>query len=377
MFPTKDEITDILVKNIVGRDKAFDKLQNSWFTKHLIIALREALWAIILVAKDVYDSLSVRTAAGVNLDNKGYDFGIDRKAAVKAVHRVTLAKSAAVKLDTHIPDGFLLSTTPIGNNPPIKFKVVQGQELFIPVGKNVVEDVIVECTEYGVIGNVADGAINLVAQSGFDTVKNSRLYIAGAETEADVDYRERILQRKRQPARAGVPDDWKRWALEVEGVTAAKCYRCARGAGTADVVIWGENGEIPSEGLIEKCQKYFEDKYVPADLASGGILAVAPEAVEINISIVNAVLKKGYTKEMVVPILAEAFSRFFVSKRNAETISVVDCIVCARTAYDAMDSEKTPVIEDFVLSEPCRNIPITGRQSPLVGSITVEASADG
>ena len=37
MFPTKEELTEILVKNIMGEGKTFSDLQESWFTKHLII----------------------------------------------------------------------------------------------------------------------------------------------------------------------------------------------------------------------------------------------------------------------------------------------------------------------------------------------------
>ncbi len=54
MFPTKDQLTEILVKNIMGEGKTFDDLQDSWFTKHLIIALRECMWVLLLLIKTVY-----------------------------------------------------------------------------------------------------------------------------------------------------------------------------------------------------------------------------------------------------------------------------------------------------------------------------------
>lgn len=43
MWFTKDELTAILVENIVGEGKRFDDLQESWFTKHLIIASLKAI----------------------------------------------------------------------------------------------------------------------------------------------------------------------------------------------------------------------------------------------------------------------------------------------------------------------------------------------
>lgn len=372
MWPTKDELTAILVENIVGEGKRFDDLQESWFTKHLIIALREAIWVLILMAKMVYQNLTVRTATGSNLDDKGYDFGVDRKEAAKAVHTITLHKSTAVAYDLPIPDGFLLSTTPVGNNPPVKFVVISNQGLFIPKGEKSIANVLVECTQFGSIGNVSSNAINLVAQAGFDYVTDSKLYIAGTEQEADDLYRVRILERKRKPARAGVPSDWERWAKEVQGVSLAKCFRCARGAGTADIVIWGENGELPTEGLIEKCQSYFDERYIPADLSDGGILVVAPEAVTVDVSITNTKLKKGYTIETAIPIIQTAFTEYFKSGKLSTELTVVDCIVCIRTAFDNLDSEKSPIIEDFTLLSPNKNIPLTGKQCPIVGTVMIE-----
>lgn len=371
MFPTKDELTKTLVENIMGDGKRFEDLQESWFSKHLITAIREAMWVILLVIKAVYENLTVRKATGNILDDKGYDFGVDRKEAVKAIHTVTLHKATPVVFDTVVPDGFLLTTTPVGNKPPVKFQVVQGQGLLIPIGEKKIENVLVECLEFGEVGNVAQGAINLIAQAGFDSVTDSKLYLAGSETEQDEPYRQRILERKRKPARAGVPADWERWALEVKGVTKAKCFRCARGAGTADIIIWGNQGDAPEKGLIEACQNYLEKNYVPADLAQGGILVVAPELVSVDIVIEDVVLKEGYTKETAEEILQKAFLEYFRSDKTKEMVSVVDCIVCIRTAFDEEDAEKTSVIEDFVLQKPSKNILLTAKQSPVIGKMEV------
>lgn len=371
MFPTKDELTKALVENIMGDGKRFEDLQESWFSKHLITAIREAMWVILLVIKAVYENLTVRKATGNILDDKGYDFGVDRKEAVKAIHTVTLHKATPVVFDTVVPDGFLLTTTPVGNKLPVKFQVMQGQGLLIPIGEKKIENVLVECLEFGEVGNVAQGAINLIAQAGFDSVTDSKLYLAGSETEQDEPYRQRILERKRKPARAGVPADWERWALEVKGVTKAKCFRCARGAGTADIIIWGNQGDAPEKGLIEACQNYLEKNYVPADLAQGGILVVAPELVSVDIVIEDVVLKEGYTKETAEEILQKAFLEYFRSDKTKEMVSVVDCIVCIRTAFDEEDAEKTSVIEDFVLQKPSKNILLTAKQSPVIGKMEV------
>ena len=114
-----------------------------------------------------------------------------------------------------------------------------------------------------------------------------------------------------------------------------------------------------------------EKNYVPADLYNGGILVVAPELVTINIEIQKAVLKKGYTVEMAKEILQKAFLEYFRSEKTIEMVSVVDCIVCIRTAYDEKDTEKTAIVEDFVLASPCENIVLNAKQSPVIGNLEV------
>ena len=154
-----------------------------------------------------------------------------------------------------IPDGFLVTTTPIANGSPIKFTVVSGQNKVILAGSKTVDGVIVECSEYGLVGNVGDGEINLVAQAGIDRVTNSRIYSKGADAESDADYRERIWDKRRRPEKAGTPADWEGWAKEVSGVKRATCFRAARGPGTVDIMILGPDGSFPGQGLLDRSKK--------------------------------------------------------------------------------------------------------------------------
>ncbi len=50
----------------MGEGKTFSDLQESWFTKHLIIALRETMWVLLLLIKTVYENLTVIRATGQN-----------------------------------------------------------------------------------------------------------------------------------------------------------------------------------------------------------------------------------------------------------------------------------------------------------------------
>jgi uncharacterized phage protein gp47/JayE len=59
------------------------------------------------------------------------------------------------------------------------------------------------------------------------------------------------------PNRGGAKKDYVRWALSVAGVTSAICLPLARGPGTVDVLITGENG-IPDADTVNAVQKVID-----------------------------------------------------------------------------------------------------------------------
>ncbi|MGE5704136.1 MAG: baseplate J/gp47 family protein, partial [Clostridia bacterium] len=80
----------------------------------------------------------------------------------------------------------------------------------------------------------------------------------GMNLETDEDLRSRILYQKRNPEHGGTTSDYVRWALTVTGVTYAKSIDKARGIGSVDVVIGGNESQI--EQLIEQTQSFLDKK---------------------------------------------------------------------------------------------------------------------
>lgn len=68
----------------------------------------------------------------------------------------------------------------------------------------------------------------------------------------------RLLELIRRPPAGGNKYDFKRWALEVPGVTAAYVYPLRRGLGTVDTVIVANDG-IPSPAVIAAAQAHVDD----------------------------------------------------------------------------------------------------------------------
>jgi uncharacterized phage protein gp47/JayE len=351
MWPAKPEILENFVKNLTNSN-SIDDIPDSYLIKHMIYAMTEAAHDFVEIAKMVYHSHTALHAKGEQLNDIGFSFGVDRKLRTKARHRVILGRSNPVVMDTPVPENFLLTTTAAGGSP-VKFTVMPGQNKYIPEGRTEIT-VLVECEEYGEIGNVPDGAINLVAQAGFDSATQSQLYRKAVDDETDDEYRERILVRKRTPFRGGVPADYERWAIEVPGVSKAKAFRCPRGAGTVDVVIWGQNGDIPDEGLIAETQKRI-DSAAPADVPDGGVLICAPDEKSVNI-----IIKSADVPGDAIGLLRAEIEGYLASKEASLAITYVDLIVTI-----------SKVLKNFKLVEPAGNIQLNGREAAKLGELSV------
>ena len=81
----------------------------------------------------------------------------------------------------------------------------------------------------------------------------------GAEAEADVDLRSRLLARIRQPAQGGAASDYLTWALEVSGISRAWVYPQELGAGTVTVRVVSDaavGGLIPGAAKIAEVQAW-------------------------------------------------------------------------------------------------------------------------
>ncbi|HAT1513849.1 TPA: baseplate J/gp47 family protein [Morganella morganii] len=91
---------------------------------------------------------------------------------------------------------------------------------------------------------------------------NSRVLIrplkGGTEKETDAALLARYLDLIRRPPAGGNKYDYRRWALEVPGVTNAFVYPLRRGLGTVDVAIISADG-LPSQDIIDATQAHIDD----------------------------------------------------------------------------------------------------------------------
>lgn len=112
----------------------------------------------------------------------------------------------------------------------------------------------------GTAGNTSGvlSATLVSAPYGIDSLVIVEAMTGGTAQETDAALLARYLDLIRRPPAGGNKYDYRRWALEVDGVTGAFVYPLRRGLGTVDIAITSDNN-LPSEEIIKATQDYIDD----------------------------------------------------------------------------------------------------------------------
>ncbi|UKS30146.1 baseplate J/gp47 family protein [Paenibacillus sp. HWE-109] len=238
------------------------------------------------------------TTYGPYLDMETSTRGIYRKLAVKAAGSVRFGGTDG----TVIAAGTVLST---GGNSPI---------LFVTKAAGTIASgsvtVAAEAQVGGISGNVAAGAIALVFGnlSGVASVTNSASFAGGVNEETDAELLARFLEDVRKPATSGNANQYRKWALEVSGISDAKVYPIWAGAGTVKVVLLDGNKRAPTTGKVTEATTYI------ASQQPIGATATVVGATEVAINVVGTyTLKSGSTLAEARAQIAAALTAYLAS----------------------------------------------------------------
>ncbi|QLG90942.1 baseplate J/gp47 family protein [Pseudomonas yamanorum] len=175
--------------------------------------------------------------------------GVVRKDPVAATGKAALKGTAGVEL--------LLGAT---------LKHVITGELFTAkasakLGTDGATSVLVEAQAVGVALNDLTGALILTSPPlGMDANATFVGKTTGGEDQEKIEsLRARYLDIIQSPPAGGASYDYRRWALEVEGVADALVIPRRRGGGTVDIVITGTAG-TPSVEVITACLAHIQNQ---------------------------------------------------------------------------------------------------------------------
>lgn len=180
--------------------------------------------------------------------------------------------------------------------------------------------------------------------------------IGGTEAETNAELLARVLDVLRNPPAGGNKADWRRWAMNVDGVTAAYVFPLRRGLGTVDVCITSAGG-LPSAEILEAVRAYL-DEVRPTGandfLVLAPVLAPVPVAALVRLS--------GLTLAQAEVAITTALGAYFA------TLEPGDPAYLSRieTAISGV-----PGVVDRVVSTPAANVDMGAIQWARLGAVTV------
>jgi len=184
----------------------------------------------------------------------------------------------------------------------------------------------------------------------------------GVDIESDGQMLGRLLDLLRSPPAGGNAADYKRWALEVPGITAAFVFSLRRGNGTVDVLVLS-NGVAPSAPKIAEVQAYIDVRR-PVGLQGAAVTVFAPDFV--SVAITATLTLAGTTLGEASAIINAGLLAYFSALTPGETVY--------RSRIAAIISN-TPGVVDFVLTAPAANVAVTvssfGAEMGQLGAVTL------
>lgn len=231
--------------------------------------------------------------------------GIERKVATKSTTILTTTGT-----------GFSVSAgTIIGESEDgIQFATVKDI-----VSSTGMEEIEVECTVAGTIGNLPAGAIAKIPVSidGLSTIINEVDSIGGYDDETDDALRQRYYEDLRLPIVSGNKNHYRKWAKEITGVADAKVKSLWNGDNTVKTIILDEETLIPSDELIETVQNYIdplEQWGEGAGEAPCGAYCTVAKPIRKDVSISATIeIRTGYDFDTVKSNIEKSLHEYFKS----------------------------------------------------------------
>lgn len=220
-----------------------------------------------------------------------------------------------------------------------------------------------EAADRGEIGNAVDHtpATLQMAPIGTDAAVTVQSMRGGLAQETDAQLLARLLDLIRRPPAGGNRHDYRRWAMEVEGVSDAFVYPLRRGLGTVDVAIVSAGG-LPSQDTISRVKAHIEDQ---RPVTAKNCLVVAPDLRQVHLT-VHAKLH-GVTLEKAKADIAHVLASQFAGLTPGQP--------WVRSQAEALVSN-VPGVQDRTIASPVANVvPVVSAdviEWLRVGRVTVE-----
>ncbi|MBW4847937.1 MAG: baseplate J/gp47 family protein [Lachnospiraceae bacterium] len=198
--------------------------------------------------------------------------------------------------------------------------------------------------------------------SGLTKAELTELLLPGEAEETDKSLRERILTKLQKPSTGGNRYDYYNWAMECEGVGAAKVFPLANGPGTIKVVIADSNRAAAGADLVNLVTAHIEGiRPIGANVS-----VVSALEKEINVS-AGIKLKNGLNLGTVQNLFEEALTECL--QENAFDVSYISLAKIGNLLLN------TSGVEDFsnlLINGSAGNQELQDEEIAVPGTITLE-----
>ncbi len=298
----------------------------------------------------VLDQSFPQTAQGVYLDRHGAMRGLVRSPAVRSSGTLRFSVGMAPAADVPIPAGTVCMTA-----DEVRFRttadvVLRMGELFV--------DAPAEALVAGADGNAVSGSICFLTACpvAVTAVTNPGAFSGGSDSEEDAAFRARILESYQRLPNGANAAWYEETAMRFPGVTAAKAVGRARGIGTVDVYVTGENG-LPSAELLEGLRAELQEKReIAVDVQ---VKAPTLKAVDVDVAVLP---KEGADRAAVLANAEQTMAGFFSGRLLGSPVLLAE-LGCRLYALDG--------VENYRFSSPRADIPADHTVLPVLGTLSV------
>lgn len=293
-----------------------------------------------------------QTAEGEYLDRHARLRSLERKPALAAKGKVRFTAVEVSAAPREIPKGTVCMTGGM-----IRFETVAPAEL--PAGEQEVE-VDVQAVEAGSVGNVAAGAIIMmaVAPVGIATCSNPLPCAGGTDRESDRQLRERVLETFRRLPNGANAAYYEQEALSFPQVAAATVVPRPRGIGSVDVILATAEG-LPDEQLLKQLTEYFQQR---REIAVD-VQVKAPETTTVNLA-VRVKAREGKSGEQVLKQVEDTLHRWFGGHLLGQSVLLAQI----GSVIYSCDG-----VENYAIDQPAGDLVVNAGVLPVLGSLSVEA----
>ena len=224
------------------------------------------------------------TAVGQYLDRHAAERGLTRRQATKASGYVSFFPADAEHDSILIPAGTVVCTY-----TDMRRFVTDSDAVLAAEDDRVM--VQVTAAEPGAAYNVNGGTVTIIVTpvQGIGSVTNGTRTAGGSDIESDEELRARVTDSYANISNGANAAYYKRLATSVSGVAYASVVGCARGAGTVNVYVLGEDGRsLTQERMADVQAVLSQNRELNVD-----VRAMEPDSVEVSLYI-RLKVKPGY-----------------------------------------------------------------------------------